>query len=346
MKAMILAAGLGTRMRPLTECCPKPLLPVMLQPMLAHILTQLQHYEVRDVVINVHHHADQIEAWLGDGARSGMRLSLSREPEILGTAGAIKHVESLLGDAPFLMLNADVLMDVDLRALWHWHCQRDAVVTMVLRSDPAARSYGPVLIDAADRVQLINGRPTSRGPVTGEEMVFTGLQVVNPEVLARIPPDCFSTTTGEIYPALIADQHAIYGYRHSGYWMDLGVPRRYLQTHWDILSGLFDIPWQQHLPPGSQAILTASAIPAACYSATIIPPVLLGPEVTIEPGSCVGPYVVLGTGCRIGAGALVQESVLWERSQVGSGAYVYRSVLAQEVQVPARSQWSNTVRIS
>ena len=138
MKAMILAAGLGTRMRPLTDYCPKPLLPLLLQPMLDHTLAQLQRYGIRDVMINLHHHAEQLAAWLGDGSRWDVHLSLSFEPEILGTAGALKRVEPWLRDAPFLVLNADVLLDVDLHALEHWHCQHQALVTMVVRPDPAA----------------------------------------------------------------------------------------------------------------------------------------------------------------------------------------------------------------
>lgn len=344
MQAMILAAGLGTRLRPLTTHCPKPLLPLMLQPMLAHILAQLQRYAVHDVVLNLHHHAEQLAAWLGDGSRWDMRLSLSVEPAILGTAGAIKRAAPLLDKAPFFLLNADVLMDVDLPALWRWHCQREAVVTMVLKPDPAARSYGPVIVDAADRVRLINGRPASAAAVTGEETIFTGLQVVHPEVLARIPPDCFCTTTGEVYPALMTDQKAIHGYRHHGYWMDIGVPARYLQAHWDMLHGALGAHWQQLLPLGSHVLLGDTAIPPAFQSATIVPPVVLGPDVSLEPGACVGPYAVMGAGCRVGASALVQGSVLWERVQVGSGAYVDQSVLANDVQVPARSQWSSVVR--
>src|SRR5215510_6608852 len=161
MKAMILAAGLGTRMRPLTEHCPKPLLPLLLQPMLDHTLAQLQRYGVRDVIINLHHQAEQLVQWLGDGSRWAMRLCLSFEPEILGTAGALKRVEPWLSDAPFLVLNADVWLDVDLHALEHWHRQRQALLTMVVRPDPAARSYGAVVLDNDDRVRLINGRPST-----------------------------------------------------------------------------------------------------------------------------------------------------------------------------------------
>src|SRR5919206_162968 len=179
MKAMILAAGLGTRMRPLTEHCPKPLLPLLLQPMLDHILAQLPRHGIRDVIINLHHHADQLARWLGDGSRWGVQLSLSFEPEILGTAGALKR----------------------------------------------------------------------------EETMFACVQVVDPQVLEHIPPDGFSMTTSDVYPALIERYRAVYGYRYTGYWMDIGAPERYLQAHWDLLHGALGDAWLQRLPAESHAIL-------------------------------------------------------------------------------------------
>jgi len=344
MKAMILAAGLGTRMRPLTEHCPKPLLPLLLQPMLDHILAQLHRYGVRDVIINLHHQAEQLAQWLGDGSRWDVRLVRSFEPEILGTAGALKRVEPLLRDAPFLVLNADVLMDVDLHALRDWHCQRRALLTMVVRPDPAARSYGPVIVDADDRVLLINGRPPTHVPATGQETIFACMQVVDPRVLERIPPDCFSMTTTDVYPALLERQEAVYGYRYTGYWIDIGVPERYLQAHWDMLDGVLGDHWLHRLPVGSRAVLRPDDTPGTTPGVTLVPPVVLGPDVELAPGVRLGPYAVLGTGCRLAAGAVVRDSVLWERVQVGEGAHVQGCVLATGIHVPAASTLVQEVR--
>jgi NDP-sugar pyrophosphorylase family protein len=337
MKAMILAAGLGTRMRPLTAHCPKPLLPLLLQPVLDHILAQLPRHDIRDVIINLHHHAGQLARWLGDGSRWGVQLSLSFEPEILGTAGALKRVEPLLRDEPFLVLNADVLIDVDLQALWRWHCERQALVTMVLRPDPAAHSYGAVLVDADERVRLINGRPSTHVPAPGAEMMFACVQVVDPRVLEYIPPDCFVTTTADVYPALIERHGAVYGYRYTGYWMDIGAPERYLQAHWDLLHGTLGDVWRQRLPAGSRLGLRPDDIPPAAPGVTLVPPVVLGPEVELAPDVHLGPYAVLGAGCRLGPGAVVRNSVLWEGVQVGAGAQVRGCALATGVQVPAAS---------
>ena len=337
MKAMILAAGLGTRMRPLTDHCPKPLLPLLLQPMFDHLLAQLPRHDIRDVIINLHHHADQLARWLGDGSRWGVHLSLSFEPEILGTAGALKRVEPLLRDAPFLVLNADVLIDVDLQALWHWHCQRQALVTMVLRPDPAARSYGAVIVDADDRVRLINGRPSTHVPAAGQETMFACVQVVDPQVLERIPPDCFSMTTSDVYPALIERHEAVYGYRYTGYWIDIGAPERYLQAHWDLLDGALGDSWSQRLPVGSRVVLRPDDMLLMAPGVTFVPPVVLGPDVELAPDVHLGPYAVLGTGCRLASGAMVRDSVLWEGVQVGAGAQVHSCALATGVQVPAAS---------
>jgi mannose-1-phosphate guanylyltransferase len=344
MKAMILAAGFGTRLRPLTEVCPKPLFPLVLRPMLAHVLEQLQQQGIREVVINLHHQAEQLARWLGDGRQWGIRLHLSYEPEILETAGGLKHVEALLHEAPFLVLNADVLIDLDFRAAWQWHCQRAAMVTMVVRPDPAARAYGAVIVDTANRVVQINGRPADITSAAGHETVFTGVQVVSPEVLAYVPAGRQVSTTAEVYPALLTQGQAVYGYYHTGYWMDVGVPRRYLQAHRDVLDGVLGEQWSTRLPAGSCVVRTDREFPPGLPDVTIIPPVVLGPEVGLAPGACIGPYTVLGAGCQVGARAVICESVLWERVHVAEAARIYRCILGSGVRVQAASVLSDAVR--
>lgn len=346
MRVMILAAGLGTRLRPLTDACPKPLLPLMLQPMLEHWLCALQQQGVKEVVVNVHHHARQFQEWLGDGRRWGMTLTVSHETQILGTAGALKRVEKYLGDAPFVVLNADVLTDLDVTALWHWHLARpNAMVTMALRPDPAARHYGAVTVDAAERVVQINGRPVgATRPVTKERM-FTGIQVVSPQVLDSIPPNCEIGTTTEIYPQFIAADQAIYGYDHHGYWMDVGVPQRYRQAHWDMLAGKLGAAWRARLPAGTRVIQQPQDIPPGLAHAGIVPPVLLGPAVRLEAGAQVGPYVVLDRGCSVGAGAYVRDSIFGSQVHIEASASVQNCLLGTGVHITAGSALCDEVRI-
>ena len=340
MKAMVLAAGFGTRMLPLTERVPKPLLPLMSQPLLTSVLWQLRSAGVEEVVVNLHHHAVQLAQWLGDGQQWDLQVHQSYEPEILGTAGAMKRAAMLLHDAPFIMLNADVVIDIDLAAVWHWHCEHDASVTMVVRPDPAARQYGAVIVDDADRIRCINGRPYA--DVAGEDTVFTGVQVVSPHILDRIPQDCHVSTTAETYPELIARGERVVAYRHTGYWMDVGVPERYLQAHWDILDGKREADCLRYTPPDTRIIRTPAEARAVGV-ARLVPPVALGQEVLLAPNAHIGPYVVLGKGCCVEAGAEVRESVLWEHVRVGANASIRRTIVADASRIPAASAWDNTV---
>ena len=335
MKAMILAAGLGTRLQPLTDRLPKPLLPLMLVPMLGHLLAQLRCQGVREAVINGHHLADQLAAWLGDGSRWGLRLAFTRETEILGTAGALKNAAEHLQGAPFLVINADVLVDCDLQSLWAWHRARGALVTMVVRPDPAARDPRPVMVDDHDRVWQINSRPqrANAGPEC-QGAVFTGIQIVEPDVLDAIPADRFVSTTADTYPLLLQEGRPVFAFRHCGYWLDVGVPERYLQAHWDLLDGLLGASWEERLPAGSQILRGAGE--QRINGAALEPPVVLGAGSTLEHGARVGPYAVLGPGCRLGPNAVVSESVLGDGAMVGNGAVLRRCILAPGARVVGR----------
>lgn len=339
MKVMILAAGLGTRLQPLTVRCPKPLLPLMLRPMLEHVLEQLRRFGVQEVVINLHHQAEQLRQWLGDGSRWQLQLHLSHEPDILGTAGAIKRVAAWLQGTPFVVINADVLTDIDLQEVWRWHSERAAMVTMVVRPEPAVRQYGAVVVDADNHVRQISGRPDMGTPAIGEDMVFTGVQVVSPQVLDRIPPDRYVSTTAEIYPALVADGEAVYGYRHTGYWMDIGVPARYRQAHWDVLDGRLGEQWLHGLPAATQVVLRGQQ----ADEGNVVPPVVLGPGVELASAARVGPYAVIGARCRLGTDAVVQESVVGEGVWIGAGARVTRCILGAGVRVFAARVLDDTV---
>lgn len=329
MKAMVLAAGLGTRLRPLTGRLPKPLLPLMLVPILAHLLAQLRRQGVREVVINGHHLADRLAAWLGDGGRWGLRLTFAHEAEILGTAGALKNAKAHLQGAPFLVINADVLVDFDLQSLWSWHRARGALVTMVVRPGLA----GPVTVDEYDRVRQINGRPQRMGAgLDCQGVDFTGVQIVEPEVLDAIPAGRFVSTTVDTYPLLLQEGRPIFAYRHHGYWLDVGVPERYLRAHWDLLDGLLGAFWEEQLPAGSRILRGTAA--QRVGGAILHPPVVVGAGATLGHGARVGPYAVLGSGCRLGPNAAVSETVLGDGAAVGGGAVLRRCILAPGARVP------------
>jgi NDP-sugar pyrophosphorylase family protein len=218
---MVLAAGFGTRLRPLTLTTPKPLLPVADKPFLEHVLALLHAGGIRDVVINLHHLGHLIERHVGDGARFGLRVRYSPETTILDTGGGIKRAEPLLAGEPFIVMNGDSLLEVPLAEIADFHRASGAIATLALRADPEAARYGLVEIDADARVRRVVGRPA--GPVAGDlrGFMFPGLHVLEPTIFAHMAHDAAFSITRDTYPALIAQGVAVAGYVTPARWINI-----------------------------------------------------------------------------------------------------------------------------
>jgi NDP-sugar pyrophosphorylase family protein len=235
MKAMILAAGLGTRLRPLTNTIPKPLLPIAGTPLIVWNLLLLKQYGFHDVVINLHHLGPMIEQAVGNGSRYGLRILYSREPAILGTGGGLKQAELYFSGEPVLVLNGDTLVDLDLGALCEFHQQHAAMATLVLRKDPEAARWGLVEIDSDNRIVRITGRGrTDRVPT--QSRMFAGIHVLCPRLLRDVPKGVVSSII-DPYVAAIQRGEAVFGYDSEGYWSDVGTPERYAQAEQDASAG-------------------------------------------------------------------------------------------------------------
>lgn len=224
MRAMILAAGKGTRLRPLTESVPKPLVEVAGRPMIAFALQLLRQAQIREVVINLHHLGHQIRTALGDGTRYGVRITYSEEDPILDTGGAIEAARAFLRDDTFVVANADVVIDVPLQGVIAFHRRRGALATLVLRPDPEAERRDDIGIDAAQRIRRFLGRPYGDAPPDGaDRYLFASVHVFEPRVFDYMRPGVYSITR-DIYPRLLAAGEPILGYVHHGYWRVLDTP--------------------------------------------------------------------------------------------------------------------------
>jgi NDP-sugar pyrophosphorylase family protein len=232
MKAMILAAGLGTRLRPLTENLPKPLLPLEGRPLIEHTLLLLRRYGFTDVIINLHYQGEKIMRALGDGSRWGMTIRYSEEPEILGTAGGIKKVEPLLFEEPFLVINSDILVEIHLDRLIELHRRENAAATLVLREDPEVDRWGAVGIDSHNCIRQFLGRPDWTGEALSKRM-FAGIHMMDPRVLSYIPGQGFSTII-DVYLEMIRKGERLVGQTIKEYWIDIGTPERYRQAQEDL----------------------------------------------------------------------------------------------------------------
>jgi NDP-sugar pyrophosphorylase family protein len=235
---MVLAAGLGTRLRPLTDRVPKPLVEIGGRPMIEYPLRLLAAAGVELVIVNLHHLGDQVRAVLGDGSRYGLRIEYSPEDPILDTGGGVARARPLLGDEPFVLANCDALLDVDLAAVWRLHDERGALATLVVRSDPDAERYGALDLDATGRVRRFLGRPPDVAAPLVRRM-FCGVHVISPEIFEHLPSQPVFSITRDVYRPLVEAGAPVFGYDHPGYWRDLGTPESLTEARADLESGRF-----------------------------------------------------------------------------------------------------------
>lgn len=237
---MILAAGLGTRLRPITNAIPKALVPVGGRPMIEFPLRALVATGVERVVVNLHHLGDAIRETLGDGRRFGVEIVYSPENPILDTGGAVVRARDLLGEREFFLWNCDAIVDPDLDALTRRHDTSGALATLLLREDADAARFGLVEIDGEDRVRRFLGRaaPGAEHEALAPRM-FCGVHVLSPRVFERLPPGGVFSITRDVYAPWTAEGVAISAVTYRGYWRDLGTPGSLAAADADLAAGRF-----------------------------------------------------------------------------------------------------------
>ncbi len=319
MKAMILAAGFGTRLQPLTHTVPKPMVPILNRPILEHTIHLLRTHGIHDITVNLHHLPKIIKDHFGDGKDFGVQLHWSHEPEILGTAGGIKKAQEWLNGEAFLVINSDVVTDCDLSEVIAFHKAKGSALTLVVRKGDSPEQCDPIKVDANDRIVHMVGTSAKNKPDVTTRILFTGIQVMEPEIFDRIPENKFCGTTTDVFPGMLADELPMFAYWHHGYWKDIGTIQSYLDVHRDLLDGRMDggLPLREsNLPQGHRT-----------------PPVVLGKNCKIADTAKIGPYVVLGDHCTIGENAVIENSICWEGVALGKNSHVRQSVLGNGVAV-------------
>jgi NDP-sugar pyrophosphorylase family protein len=319
VRAVVLVGGEGTRLRPLTETIPKPLLPFMNRPFLDHVLDHVADYGVDEVVLSSPYLEDEFRGFL-KARREPPAVTWITEERPLGTAGAVAGARDLLEET-FLVLNGDVLTDLDLSALLAFHRARGAVATIALARVEDARPFGLVETDRNGRVLAFREKP----PVAIPGSINAGTYVLEPEALEAIEPGVPVSIERETYPALIDAGEPVYALVARAYWRDLGTPTAYLEAHLDALGGRLA---GRRYPR-----------PLLADGARVNPTAVVGELSVLGPSAAVGPGArvdrsVLHQGATVGERAEVTRSVLGPGSRVGPGADVRDSVLAEDARVP------------
>jgi mannose-1-phosphate guanylyltransferase len=315
LKAIVLAAGLGERMRPLTLLRAKPVLPVLNRPLLHWTIAHLVRQGVTEVVVNLHHLPGTVRRALGNGRTLGVPIRYSNEPVLLGTGGGPRKVRRFFGDEPFLIVNGDVLYDFDLRELLREHRKSGAQATLSLRRNPDPKRYGGVVIDPEGWVRSIAGRPRV---ARGHAWLFTGVHILDPTLLDRLPAGV-SDSVRDLYIPLLSEGGRIRGVPTRRAWYDFGSPSLYLSSHMSMLTSGF-----RTVRPRTK---------------------LIHPEARVSSRAHVH-HAVIGAGCEVAAGARVVGSVLWDGARVEAGGKVLGSILASGVRVGRGEDVSAEVRLA
>jgi len=329
MKAVIMAGGEGSRLRPLTSLRPKPMVPIVNQPVMEHIIGLLKHHGIEEVVATLAFMPRVIQDYFGAGEEWGIRIDYAVEETPLGTAGSVKNAAHLLAtDEPFLVISGDAITDIDLGEVMRFHKEKGGAVTIALKRVPNPLDFGVVITDEDGRVERFLEKPTW-GQVFSDT-INTGIYVIEPWVLDYIPEGASFDFSSELFPSLMSDGHAIYGVIADGYWCDVGSRASYMDVHRDILQGKARI-----FIPGIHARegLWVSESAKIDADAELGNGVVIGENVRVRAGAYVGDDTVLADNCVVGAGAHVSHSIVWSDTFIGKQARVSGAVLCRHVDV-------------
>ncbi|HZO90186.1 MAG TPA: mannose-1-phosphate guanyltransferase [Chthonomonadaceae bacterium] len=314
MKAVIMAGGEGTRLRPLTSHRPKPLVPALNKPIMEHIVLLLKQHGITDIVVTLHYLADEIEGYFGDGSEWGVNMVYSVEDTPLGTAGSVKKAEEYLKDDTFLIISGDALTDIDLDKAIAYHREKGSQATIVLSHVPNPLEFGVVITDDEGHIRRFLEKP-SWGEVFSDT-VNTGMYLLEPSILDYMEPEGNYDWSQDIFPRMLAEEKPLYGFVMEDYWCDVGNLQQYREAQYTVMDG------QTRVRIGETASETHNGVwLGEGYeidpTAQILPPVVLGRNCRIKAGAVVGPYSVLGDNTIVEERATVHRSVLWDNVYVG-----------------------------
>ena len=323
MKAVIMAGGEGTRLRPLTSNCPKPMLPLANRPMMEHIVTLLKRHGIDEIVVTVAFLANQIRTYFGDGSEFGIKVVYATEDQPLGTAGSVRNAMDVL-DERFLVISGDVLTDIDLGKILAFHEEKQALATIGLVHVPNPLEFGIVITTEDGRIERFLEKPTW-GQVFSDT-INTGIFVLEPEIFDFIPDGRPVDFSGEVFPALLEASKPLYGAVAEGYWEDVGTLDSYVTAHKDVMDGRVDVD-----VPGfefGKGIWIGEGAEVH-PDATIDGFAIIGENSRVEAGARLGDYTVLGSNVRVRADADLERSVVHDNAYLGEGVRLNGAVVGR-----------------
>ena len=315
MKAVVMAGGEGTRLRPLTSSRPKPLVPVLNKPIAQHIIEHLKAAGITEIVVTLYYLAEEIQKYFGDGSELGVNLIYSIEDSPLGTAGSVKKAEEYLDDDTFIIVSGDALTDIDIPKALAFHRQNRSEATLILQHVPNPLEFGVVMTEADGQIKRFLEKP-SWGEVFSDT-VNTGMYIIEPSVFRLMEPNKSYDWSQDIFPRMLEEQRSLYGYVMGEYWTDVGSLDQYRQAQYEMLNGMTQLPIEGRVLNGNIYVGEGTEIDPA---AIIDGPAVIGANCRIKAGVHIRADTVVGDNCLIEEDACLEKAILWDSVYVGRAA--------------------------
>ena len=328
MKAMVMAAGAGTRLHPLTLSVPKPMVPIANRPVLEYTINNLRAHGITEIILNLHSHPEMIRNYFKDGSAWGVKLSYSHEPKLMGTAGGVKKVASFLKGDTFLVMSGDGLTDVDLTELIAFHQKRRSVGTMALAPIDSRFEYGITLTDKQGRVTRFIEKPAWSDVFSNQ--VNTGIYVFESSTLSKIPAGRMYDFGKELWPKLLKEKARIYATPIDAYWCDVGNLSEYRRAQRDVLDGKIKITLPGKMIRPRVWVDEGAVIEAGVK---IEGPCLIGKNSWIGRGSRIGAYTIIGNNARIGKNTSLEQCILWDNVTIANNVHLTDCVISHGARV-------------
>lgn len=323
MKAMILAAGEGTRLHPLTYSFPKPLVPIVNRPVMEHILLWLRRSGITEVIINTHYLAQGIEDYFGNGSKFQVAIHYSREDRLWGTAGGVKRAQKYFS-APFLVIGGDDLSDVNLAKLIAFHHEKKAIAVIGLKEVEDSRQYGVVVTGSHGKILQFQEKPELHKAKS--KLANTGIYIFTPGIFDYIPNHEVFDFARQVFPLLLEKHADFYGCPVDGYWCDIGSLTEYKESHWDILEERCAVSF--HGNPQSSRVWIEE--PVEIHSTAILkPPCVIGKGTKVEENVVLSGHVVLGRNTVVEAGASLDHVIAWDECTIQKNTVLHDCVVTK-----------------
>lgn len=331
MKAVVMAGGEGSRLRPLTINRPKPMVPIVDRQVMAHIIELLKIHGITEIVVTVQYLANVIQDHFGDGSGHGVHIDYSLEEQPLGTAGSVKNAEHLLKE-PFLVISGDAMTDFNLERIISFHQERKALATLTLTRVPNPLEYGVIIVDENGRVTQFMEKP-SWGEVFSDT-VNTGIYVLDPEVFKYIPKGKITDWSKDVFPQMLRKNDQLYGFIAEGYWTDVGTIEEYMRANRDYMIGKVKLPRVGH-NQGNDLWLEGDAEIAP--DAQFIGPVFLGHGVKIKSGAIIHGPTAIRDYAVVDSRATIDRSIIWRNSYIGERAELRGAIVMRQCNIKSRA---------